>query len=81
MQRRIDKPAPFGDPSLAPYAAKIAERAKSVHDKEKTLCLGAGSLADFACAHEYYGLHLRAGRWVFREWAPNATSVELVGDF
>ena len=81
MQRRPDKPAPYGDPSLSSYAAKIAERAKSVRAREKTLCLGAGSLADFACAHEYYGLHLRGGRWIFREWAPNATSIELVGDF
>ena len=81
MQRRIDKPAPFGDSSLASYAAKIAERAKSVRAREKTLCLGAGSLANFACAHEYYGLHLRGDRWIFREWAPNATSIELVGDF
>ena len=81
MQRCIDKSAPFGDPSLASFAAKIAERAKSVRDREKALCLGAGTLADFACAHEYYGLHLRGGRWIFREWAPNATSIELVGDF
>ena len=80
-QLRLRTRTPFGDPSLAPYAAQIAARAEAVRDREKTLCLGAGTLADFACAHEYYGLHLRGGRWIFREWAPNATSIELVGDF
>ncbi len=73
--------APFGDPFLAPYAAQIAERAKRLRTREKALRPCGGTLADFACAHEYYGFHLREGRWIFREWAPNAMSVELVGDF
>ena len=73
--------APFDDPTLASYAAKIAERFKSVRTREEALRPCGGTLADFACAHEYFGLHLRDGRWIFREWAPNATSIELVGDF
>ena len=75
------KSTPFNDPLLAPYADKIARRARLVCDREASLCAKGGTLADFACAHEYYGLHLRSGRWIFREWAPNATSIELVGDF
>ena len=81
MKLRPSNSAPFGDPFLAPYAEAIAERAKRVRTKEKALRPEGGTLADFACAHEYYGLHLRGCRWIFREWAPNATSVELVGDF
>ena len=81
MKYRPSNSAPFGDPFLAPYAEAIAARAKKVRAREKALRPEGGTLADFACAHEYYGLHLRDGRWIFREWAPNATSIELVGDF
>ncbi len=81
MKYRPSNSAPFGDPFLAPYAEAIAARAKKVRAREKALRPNGGTLADFACAHEYYGLHLRDGRWIFREWAPNATSIELVGDF
>ena len=42
---------------------------------------GNTPLADWAAAHEYYGLHRTRRGWVFREWAPNATSMWLVGDF
>jgi 1,4-alpha-glucan branching enzyme len=38
------------------------------------------SLADFASGHEYFGLHFRDGGWVFREWAPNASAICIVGD-
>ena len=32
--------------------------------------------------HMYYGLHKDdKGNWVFREWAPNATKIYLVGEF
>lgn len=42
---------------------------------------GKKSLADIANGHEYFGLHKMARGWVFREWAPNATAIYLVGDF
>jgi len=48
---------------------------------ETKLTKGRMSLADFAAGHEHYGLHRRGGGWVFREWAPNATAILLVGDF
>lgn len=38
-------------------------------------------LTDFANGHKYYGLHKTTRGWVFREWAPNATAIYLVGDF
>ena len=32
--------------------------------------------------HLYYGLHKQKdGSWVFREWAPNATRMFLIGEF
>jgi 1,4-alpha-glucan branching enzyme len=38
------------------------------------------SLADFASGHEYFGLHFHKNKWIFREWAPNATAIFLIGD-
>ncbi len=69
------------DPYLAPYAEIIRKRADAAVRRASQLATSPGSLAEFACAHEYYGLHRTADGWVFREWAPNATAIWLVGDF
>ena len=70
------------DPWLAPYAPAIEGRHNDVLRKERELTAEAGSLADFANAHRYFGLHRQKdGSWIFREWAPNATGITLVGDF
>ena len=71
---------PFGDPLLEPYREAIAGRARYARTLAKRLA-GGQRLADWASAHEYYGLHRMKGGWVFREWAPNATGLWLVGDF
>ena len=42
---------------------------------------GKKTLSDFASGHLYFGLHKLAKGWVFREWAPNATDIYLIGDF
>ena len=42
---------------------------------------GKKTLSDFASGHLYYGLHKLPKGWVFREWAPNATEIYLIGDF
>ena len=42
---------------------------------------GKKTLSDFASGHLYFGLHKLAKGWVFREWAPNATEIYLIGDF
>ncbi len=39
------------------------------------------TLSDFAGGHEYFGLHRKNDGWVFREWAPNATAVSVIGTF
>lgn len=69
------------DPYLTPYLDAIRRRAGAAEARAGLLAQAPGSLAEFACGHEYYGLHRRAGGWLFREWAPHATGIWLVGDF
>ena len=37
-------------------------------------------LSDIADSHNYFGLHFKNNEWVFREWAPNAESIWLIGN-
>ncbi len=69
------------DPWLEPYADAINGRHEDAVKKEKELTAADGSLKAFANAHNYFGLHRTDKGWVFREWAPNATGITLVGDF
>ena len=71
------------DPWLEPFADAIEGRHNDVIKKEKELTDGGKmTLSDFANAHNYFGLHHNEdGSWVFREWAPNATAVYMVGMF
>ncbi len=69
------------DPYLKDFAGAITGRARRALDRAAELT-DLKRLADWANAHEYFGLHrTAAGDWVFREWAPHATSMWLVGDF
>ena len=68
------------DPLLGRYAAVIERRLERVAATEQRLTGGRVPLCDFAAGHEYFGLHFREGGWVFREWAPNATALYLVGE-
>lgn len=69
------------DPWLEPYAAAIEGRHQDAINKEKELTAGSGSLKAFANAYNYFGMHRTDTGWVFREWAPHATSINLIGDF
>ena len=70
------------DPFLAPYAECLRARSEWAKRRIADLAEDGVSLSRFAGAHEYYGLHRAdGGGWVFREWAPNAKEIWLVGDF
>lgn len=69
------------DPWLEPYADAINGRHEDAVRKEKELIAADGSLKAFANAYNYFGLHRTETGWVFREWAPNATGITLIGDF
>ena len=70
------------DPWLEPYAPAIIGRHEDAVRKEAELTSGSGKLSEFANAHNYFGLHRNAdGSWTFREYAPNASEITLIGDF
>ena len=70
------------DPWLEPFAEAINGRHLDAINKERELTSEAGSLIDFANAYKFFGLHRNPDKtWTFREWAPNATDIYLVGDF
>lgn len=69
------------DPWLTPYTDIIRKRHDKALKKEKELIGNNGTLSDFATGYLYFGLHPAENGWVFREWAPNATKIYLVGEF
>lgn len=69
------------DKYLQPFEEAIRGRSLNAYNRANQLTEGKTSLAEWASAHEFYGLHRVRGGWVFREWAPHATSMWLVGDF
>lgn len=70
------------DPWLEPYAEAIEGRHAEAIKREKELTNnGKTTLSDFASGYLYFGLHRSKKEWVFREWAPNATEIYLIGDF
>ena len=83
---KVKEPSHIGlvknDAYLAPYEDAIRGRHEHALWKMNQLTQnGQLTLSDFANGHNYYGLHQTADGWVFREWAPNATDIFLVGDF
>ncbi len=70
------------DSWLKPFEAAIVGRHQEVLKKESELTQdGKFSLSDFSTGYLYFGLHKTPDGWVFREWAPNATEIHLIGDF
>ena len=68
------------DPWLEPFREAIDARHKRILADKRKLC-GDRRLSESVNNHLFYGLHRQNGGWVFREWAPNATRIYLVGDF
>jgi 1,4-alpha-glucan branching enzyme len=68
------------DPYLGPYADAIRHRLQRVEETVARLAPQGCRLWDAALAHQRYGLHRQDDGWVFREWAPGAEAIFLVGD-
>ncbi len=64
-----------------PFKDAVDRRHEAIELKKSVLSRG-GSLSAGMNNHLFYGLHRTAdGGWVFREWAPNATRMYLIGEF
>ncbi len=69
------------DPYLEPYKAVIDSRLEKVQAKRELIAVD-GSLDKGLNNHLYYGMHRQEdGSWIFREWAPHASRIYLIGEF
>ncbi len=69
------------DPWLSRYEGDINLRMSRYKAARKTLLDGGKTLIDFASGHLHYGFHREQDGWVYREWAPGADAMHLIGDF
>lgn len=69
------------DPYLEAHRPALVRRLMHIRGIRERITEGRVDLLDLASGHEYFGLHRTVDGWAFREWAPNATAVYLVGDF
>ena len=69
------------DPFLKPYYGDIALRMERNASTRKALLGSKADLATFANGYMYYGFHRTEDGWVYREWAPGADAIHLIGDF
>ncbi|MCF8223278.1 MAG: alpha amylase C-terminal domain-containing protein [Bacteroidales bacterium] len=70
----------LNDPWLEPYYDVLTARIKSYEEKLKKIT-GNGDIVEFASGHHFYGMQKCKDGLYFREWAPNATAIYLVGTF
>ncbi|MDW3211933.1 MAG: alpha amylase C-terminal domain-containing protein [Reichenbachiella sp.] len=71
------------DPWLAPYQDDIAQRMSYFEQRLNDIKSISGSLSNFAEGHHYFGFNYdkKAKGWWYREWAPAADSLCLIGEF
>ncbi len=84
MMRRPTIPGlVLADSWLAPYEGEIKARLRLFDAQMERICRRSGSLLHFASAYKRLGFNRDAatGEWVYREWAPGARALYLIGDF
>ena len=69
------------DPSLGAFEGDVNARMERYQNKKKELLGNGKKLSDFANGHHHFGFHKTKTGWVYREGAPSATALHLVGDF
>ena len=69
------------NPQLEPFTGDIDLRMHLYRSAKKRILSEGQSLNDFANAHMYFGFHHVDGGWYYREWAPAAEKMSLIGDF
>lgn len=69
------------NPQLRPYAGEVERRVRRWRQVKAALLSGGGTLSQFANGALYFGIHRHKKGWVYREWAPAAQQLWLMGDF
>jgi 1,4-alpha-glucan branching enzyme len=71
------------DPWLEPYREEIADRIKRFNNLVHSIDKEAGNIETFADAYNFMGINYDKSKkgWWYREWAPAARSLSLIGDF
>ncbi len=69
------------DPWLVDHSADIHQRQDRYWHVRKSLLGDRTRFTDFANGHLFFGIHRIPEGFVYREWAPAATQLSLMGDF
>ncbi|REE00560.1 alpha amylase C-terminal domain-containing protein [Marinoscillum furvescens] len=71
------------DPWLEPYEGEITDRIERFETRKKELIATYGSVRDFASGYDYLGFNYDRKKkgWWYREWAPAAEQLSLIGEF
>jgi 1,4-alpha-glucan branching enzyme len=69
------------DPWLKPYRKDIELRLERYQEVKRILLGKKAGFRDFANGHKFFGFHRTDDGWYYREWAPGADSLSLIGDF
>ena len=69
------------DPWLKPFEKDIRLRMNRYNTTKKAMLGDKTLIKDVANGHLYYGFHRTNEGWFYREWAPAAEALFLVGDF
>ncbi len=79
MSEKKSLPLIQDDPWLKPYEADIEARLERFNKRLNEL----GNLAEYANGHHYFGFNVdqKTKTWSYREWAPGASALFLIGDF
>ncbi len=68
------------DPALKPYESDIKLRMDLYKQTKDRILRFGEDIVQFANGAEYFGFHRVKGGWVYREWAPAADAIYLIGD-
>lgn len=69
------------DPQLQSYQSHFEDRIQRYQELKHHIVSQSSSLKNFANGYLYYGFHQTKDGWYYREWAPNASALHLIGDF
>ena len=69
------------DAYLEPFKKQITDRYARLVIKRNEIAGYGKRLTDSINNHLYYGVHKEDGCWAFREYAPNAVEIFVIGDF